>query len=108
MMLPRVFRRQRIVRRCTHTGISVMEWLPLIFLIAVLVWAIWAYNRLIMRRNRVATAWSDIDVQLTRRHDLIPNLVKVVSRYTEHESMTLEKVTRLRTQALSTESPERL
>ena len=85
-----------------------MEWLPLILLLAFVLWAMWAYNRLVTLRNRVATAWSDIDVQLTRRHDLIPNLVKVVSRYTEHESMTLEKVTRLRSQALSTESPERL
>jgi LemA protein len=85
-----------------------MEWLPLIFLLGVLCWAIWIYNRLVMRRNRVATAWSDIDVQLTRRHDLVPNLVRVVSRYTDHERLTLEKVTRLRSEALQTESPERL
>jgi LemA protein len=85
-----------------------MEWLPLIFLLGVLGWAVWSYNRLVMRRNRVATAWSDIDVQLTRRHDLVPNLVRVVSRYTEHERVTLEKVTRLRSEALQTESPERL
>lgn len=85
-----------------------MEWLPLIFLLGLGIWAIWTYNRLVTLRNRVATAWSDIDVQLTRRHDLVPNLVKVVSRYTEHERMTLEKVTRLRTQALETASPERL
>ena len=85
-----------------------MEWLPLIFLLAFMIWAMWAYNRLVTLRNRVATAWSDIDVQLTRRHDVVPNLVKVVSRYTEHERVTLEKVTRLRAEALKTDSPERL
>lgn len=85
-----------------------MEWLFLVFITALAVWAVWAYNRLVTRRNRVATAWSDIDVQLTRRHDLVPNLVRVVSRYTDHERATLEKVTRLRSQALQSESPERL
>ncbi len=85
-----------------------MEWLSLIFLLSLAIWGVWTYNRLITLRNRVATAWSDIDVQLTRRHDLVPNLVSVVSRYTEHERLTLEKVTRLRTRALEIESPERL
>ncbi|MFP4208991.1 MAG: LemA family protein [Wenzhouxiangella sp.] len=85
-----------------------MEWLPLMFLLGVVGWAAWAYNRLVSRRNRVATAWSDIDVQLTRRHDLVPNLVRVVERYTDHERLTLEKVTRLRSEALQTESPARL
>lgn len=85
-----------------------MEWLLPLFVLALLGWAIWIYNRLIAKRNRVATAWSDIDVQLTRRHDLVPNLVKVVSAYTEHERDTLEGVTRLRAQAISTDSPARL
>ena len=75
---------------------------------ALLGWGIWIYNRLVSRRNRVATAWSDIDVQLTRRHDLVPNLVKVVAGYTEHERDTLEGVTQLRAQALNTDSPARL
>lgn len=85
-----------------------MEWLFALILGAGLVWAIWTYNRLVMRRNRVATAWADIDVQLTRRHDLIPNLVKVVKTYAEHESGTLTEVTRLRTDAMATQSPARL
>lgn len=85
-----------------------MEWLLSLILLALLGWTIWAYNRLVNRRNRVATAWSDIDVQLTRRHDLVPNLVKVVSAYTEHERDTLTNVTRLRSQALETNSPARL
>lgn len=85
-----------------------MEWLLILIVLALLGWGVWIYNRLVARRNRVATAWSDIDVQLTRRHDLVPNLVKVVSAYTEHERETLEEVTRLRAQALETESPARL
>lgn len=85
-----------------------MEWLLPLIVLALLGWGIWIYNRLVAKRNRVATAWSDIDVQLTRRHDLVPNLVKVVSAYTEHERETLEGVTRLRGQALNTDSPARL
>lgn len=85
-----------------------VEWIFALVLAGVLGWAIWAYNRLVAKRNRVATAWSDIDVQLTRRHDLVPNLVKVVSTYASHERDTLEGVTRLRSQALATNSPARL
>ncbi|TVS13644.1 MAG: LemA family protein [Wenzhouxiangella sp.] len=85
-----------------------MEWLLVIVLLALLMWVVWMYNRLVAKRNRVATAWSDIDVQLTRRHDLVPNLVKVVSAYTDHERDTLESVTRLRSQAVQTDSPARL
>ncbi|MEM8814860.1 MAG: LemA family protein [Pseudomonadota bacterium] len=58
------------------------------------------YNRLVSSRNRVRTAWSDIDVQLQRRHDLIPQLVKAVDRYAQYEKATLEAVTELRQQAM--------
>jgi len=85
-----------------------MEWIAALLLGLGIGWAIWTYNRLVMRRNRVSTAWADIDVQLTRRHDLIPNLVKVVRSYAEHESSTLTEVTRLRSDAIATESPARL
>lgn len=85
-----------------------MEWILIGLAGVILVWGIWIYNRLVQKRNRVATAWSDIDVQLTRRHDLVPNLVKTVSAYTSHEKNTLEAVTRLRSEAISTESPARL
>ncbi len=85
-----------------------MEWIALSLLALVLIWAIWIYNRLVKKRNRVHTAWSDIDVQLTRRHDLVPNLVSIVERYTEHERSTLESVTTLRTRAIATDSPARL
>ena len=68
--------------------------LALIALIVVL------YNRLIQARNRVDTAWSDIDVQLQRRHDLIPRLVKAVDAYAKYEKATLEAVTELRAEAM--------
>jgi LemA protein len=58
------------------------------------------YNRLIRGRNRVSTAWSDIDVQLQRRHDLIPQLVKAVDAYANYERATLEAVTELRAEAM--------
>jgi LemA protein len=58
------------------------------------------YNRLVRSRNRVSTAWSDIDVQLQRRHDLIPQLVKAVDAYARYEKATLEAVTELRAEAM--------
>jgi LemA protein len=69
---------------------------------ALVVTAIILYNRLIRGRNRVDTAWSDIDVQLQRRHDLIPNLVAAVEQYADYERATLAAITELRTQASKT------
>ncbi len=69
-----------------------------IILVAVLVWAIWTFNRLVRNRNQVDEAWAGIDVQLQRRHELVPNLVAVVKGYMQHESGVLERVTRLRNQ----------
>ena len=60
------------------------------------------YNSLVRMRNAVQNGWSDIDVQLTRRHDLVPNLVEAVKGYMTHERETLEAVTRARTEAVST------
>ena len=71
----------------------------LIVILALAVAGVVLYNRLIRSRNRVDTAWSDIDVQLQRRHDLIPNLVKAVDQYASYERATLEAVTELRSQA---------
>ncbi len=68
---------------------------------AVLVWAIALYNGLIRLKNRVDEAWSDIDVQLKRRYDLIPNLISTVKGYAKHESGTFQKVTEARTAAMS-------
>jgi LemA protein len=59
------------------------------------------YNSLIRMRNTVQSGWSDIDVQLTRRHDLVPNLVESVKGYMTHERETLEAVTRARTEAIT-------
>ena len=61
----------------------------------------WAFNCLVRRRNRTAEAWSQIDVELKRRHDLIPNLVQTVKGYATHESATFEAVTAARTAAVS-------
>lgn len=76
---------------------------PIILLIVLIViglWLIVMYNGLIMLRNRVKEAWSDIDVQLKRRHDLIPNLVESVKGYLRHEQGLLESITKYRSQAM--------
>ena len=65
------------------------------------------YNRLVRDRNRVEAAWSDIDVQLQRRHDLVPQLVKAVKAYADYERATLEAVTELRNAASSEPNIER-
>ena len=72
----------------------------LILVVLIVVVVVVLYNRLIRSRNRVSTAWSDIDVQLQRRHDLIPQLVKAVDAYVKYERATLEAVTELRAEAM--------
>lgn len=80
--------------------------LILIIIIAVLaLWAVAIYNGLIKLKNRVDEAWSDIDVQLKRRHDLIPNLINTVKGYAAHEKELFEKVTEARTQAMGAQNP---
>lgn len=74
----------------------------------LLAWAVWTFNRLVRLRNQVKTAWADIDVQLTRRHDLIPNLVEAVKAYASHEQALLANVAALRAQALGTQSRQQL
>jgi LemA protein len=70
--------------------------------VAVL-WAVFSYNRLVTLRNRAQEAWADIDVQLKRRYDLIPNLVETVKGYAGHEKGVFESVTRARANAMSAE-----
>ena len=72
----------------------------------IVLWGIVVYNGLIARRNRVDESWSDIDVQLKRRYDLIPNLVEAVKGYMQHERGTLEVVTKARTAAMGATSIE--
>ena len=71
----------------------------------VILWIIFGYNRFVSLTNRVKEAWSDIDIQLKRRYDLIPNLVETVKGYAGHESSTLEKVTEMRTRAMNATAP---
>ncbi len=66
------------------------------------------YNRLVRDHNRVLAAWSDIDVQLKRRHDLIPKLIDIVKKYAEYEQATLITLTELRQQANQTHEPVKL
>ena len=79
---------------------STTLWIILIILAVIVLWLIATYNGLVTRRNRVQESWSDIDVQLKRRYDLIPNLVEAVKGYMTHERATLEKVTQARTAAM--------
>ena len=73
----------------------------ILVLLAVLVmWVIGMYNGLVRARNEVSNSWSQIDVQLNRRHDLIPNLVETVRGYMTHERETLEAVVKARQQAV--------
>ena len=72
----------------------------------IILWVIFTYNRLIVLRNRVQEAWSDIDVQLKRRYNLIPNLIETVKGYATHEREVLEKVTEARTRAMGATGAE--
>ena len=78
-------------------------WIPLILVALVVVWLVGIYNRLVSLRNRFKNAFSQIDVQLKRRYDLIPNLVETVKGYMKHERETLEAVISARNQARSVE-----
>ncbi|MCS7177546.1 MAG: LemA family protein [Candidatus Kapabacteria bacterium] len=78
-----------------------MLWIPLLVVAALVLWAILAYNRLVGLRNQVANGWRQIDVQLKRRYDLIPNLVKAVKGYMKYEQETLQRVIEARNQAVS-------
>ena len=67
--------------------------------IALLLWLVWLFNSCVRLRNKAREAFSGVDVQLKRRHDLVPNLVKTVGAYAGHEKSTLEDVIRARGQA---------
>ena len=78
-----------------------MWWIIVIILIVLVLAIISMYNGLIRLKNRVDEAWSDIDVQLKRRYDLIPNLIEAVKGYASHEKETLERVVQARNDAMS-------
>ncbi len=80
--------------------------IPFIILLLVIIWLILVYNRLIKLKIITEQAWSDVDVQLKRRHDLIPNLVETVKGYASHERSTLEEVVKLRNSAINATSTQ--
>ena len=78
-----------------------MGWIVLLLVVVVILFLIAAYNRLVGARNAFKNAFAQIDVQLTRRYDLIPNLVEIAKGYIKHERETLEAVTQARNSALA-------
>ena len=80
-------------------------WIILAIAVAILAFLVLAYNGLVQLRVRSDSAWSDIDVQLKRRHDLIPNLVETVKGYAAHEKGTFENVAKFRSMAMQATAP---
>ncbi|HSJ29501.1 MAG TPA: LemA family protein [Acidimicrobiia bacterium] len=78
----------------------------LIPVVLVIAWFVLTYNRLVVGRNRVDNAWGQVDVQLGRRNDLIPNLVETVKGYATHEQETFDRVIQARNQAQAARGPE--
>lgn len=79
-------------------------WIFILIILAIVIIAVLLYNSLIRSRNRVDESWADIEVQLKRRYDLIPNLVNTVKGYATQESGVLERVTQARTAAMGAQS----
>ena len=76
-----------------------MSWLWVVLAVLVVGWIVWAFNRLVRYRNRADEGWAQIDVQLRRRYDLIPNLIATVQGYAAHEREVFERVTAARANA---------
>ncbi len=85
---------------------GIVGWTFLGLVVVLLVWGVLSYNRLVALRNQVRNAWRQIDVQLKRRHDLIPNLVEVVKDYMSYEQETLQKVIAARNSAVRAANPD--
>ncbi len=86
---------------------STIGWIIIGAITLIIFWLIVVYNGLIRLKNRTDEAWSDIDVQLKRRYDLIPNLVETVKGYAKHERELLENVTKARTNAIGAQAPSK-
>jgi LemA protein len=82
-----------------------MAWIVLGILVVIVFLLVGMYNSLVQLRVRADSAWSDIDVQLKRRHDVIPNLVETVKGYAAHEKGTFENIAKFRSQAMQASSP---
>ena len=82
-----------------------MAYIPLVLVVVIAAWFVAAYNKLVRFRNQIRNAWHQIDVQLKRRYDLIPNLVEVVKDYMAYEQETLTRVIEARGAALSAKGP---
>ena len=79
----------------------------IIILLVLVMWFILGYNSLVAKRHRVKEAWSDIEVQLKRRYDLVPNLVEIVKGYITHEKELFQKVTEARAKAMTASGKEK-
>ncbi len=78
----------------------------LVVVVAVVLWVVASFNGLVVLKNRAKEAWADIDVQLKRRYDLIPNLVETVKGYATHERELFEKVTQARANAMNAQGAQ--
>ncbi len=81
-----------------------MEWVILGIIVVIVVWLVIVYNRLVTLRQVTGQSWSDVDVQLKQRHDLIPNLVETVKGYAAHEKSTLDAVIQARNSAVTAQA----
>jgi LemA protein len=84
---------------------SIILWVILALVVVIVAWLVLGYNSFVRLINQTKEAWADIDVQLKRRYDLIPNLIETVKGYATHESSVFEKVTEARANALSAQGP---
>jgi LemA protein len=84
-----------------------IEWIILGVVAVIVIWVVASYNGLIVSRNEANNSWAQIDVQLKRRYDLIPNLVETVKGYMKHEKEVLENVTKARTAFMSAKTMEK-
>ena len=82
-----------------------ITWIILGIIVVLILWIVFAFNGFVSLRNRTKEAWADIEVQLKRRYDLIPNLVNTVKGYATHESSAFENVTKARSMAMGAQGP---